>query len=298
MRRTARWCSSLHGCNQCPGSEELQPGLACFRIHESSGCVGAVVVVVVAGVGLGAADAGATRSAVSVRSVSRPANVAAVMPPVSASSARLAAAAPTVGGAPPNIVFVLTDDLPWNLVRYMPNVAKLQAAGTEFSQYFVTDSLCCPSRASIFTGEFPHNTGVFTNTRAGRRLHRVPDAAGTSRTSRSRSRQSATETAMMGKYLNGYEPREGKRAPSRVDRVGRGRQRLSGVQLRPQPGRPGGSLRQGSRRLPDRRAGRDRADVHRQSAAAATPFFIEIATFAPHAPYMPAPRDAAARTPT
>ena len=33
-----------------------------------------------------------------------------------------------------------------------------------FDNYFVTDSLCCPSRSSIFTGRFPHDTGVFTNT--------------------------------------------------------------------------------------------------------------------------------------
>jgi N-acetylglucosamine-6-sulfatase len=33
-----------------------------------------------------------------------------------------------------------------------------------FANYFVTDSLCCPSRSSIFTGMLAHNTGVFTNT--------------------------------------------------------------------------------------------------------------------------------------
>ena len=32
-----------------------------------------------------------------------------------------------------------------------------------FSRYYVTDSLCCPSRSSIFSGRFPHDTGVFTN---------------------------------------------------------------------------------------------------------------------------------------
>src|SRR5436190_18714428 len=63
----------------------------------------------------------------------------------------------------PNVVFVLTDDLAWNLVRYMPHVQQLQRRGLTFSRYFVTDSLCCPSRSSIFTGRFPHDTGVFTN---------------------------------------------------------------------------------------------------------------------------------------
>src|SRR5438477_542913 len=65
--------------------------------------------------------------------------------------------------AKPNIVFVLTDDLAWNLVQYMPHVKRLEKQGATFSNFFVTDSLCCPSRASIFTGRYPHDTGIFTN---------------------------------------------------------------------------------------------------------------------------------------
>ena len=52
----------------------------------------------------------------------------------------------------PNVVFILTDDLSWNLVRFMPHVRQMQRDGLTFDNYFVTDSLCCPSRASIFAG--------------------------------------------------------------------------------------------------------------------------------------------------
>src|SRR5262245_33313709 len=62
-----------------------------------------------------------------------------------------------------NIVFILTDDLTWNLVQYMPHVLQMQQEGVTFAHYFVTDSLCCPSRASIFTGRYPHNTGIYLN---------------------------------------------------------------------------------------------------------------------------------------
>jgi hypothetical protein len=72
------------------------------------------------------------------------------------------AAHPKASGRP-NIVFVLADDLSWNLLKYMPHVRRMRADGATFTRYFVTDSLCCPSRASILTGRLPHNTGVFTN---------------------------------------------------------------------------------------------------------------------------------------
>jgi len=81
-------------------------------------------------------------------------------------SAPSSSAASPGAGARPNVVFVLTDDLAMNLVQYMPHVLALEKAGTTFSNYTVTDSLCCPSRSSIFSGKFPHDTGVFTNTGA------------------------------------------------------------------------------------------------------------------------------------
>src|SRR4051794_21230953 len=65
----------------------------------------------------------------------------------------------------PNVAFILTDALSWNLVnsRFAPHIVALQKRGESFSRYFVSDSLCCPSRSSIFTGLFPHDTKVLTN---------------------------------------------------------------------------------------------------------------------------------------
>src|SRR4051794_13436192 len=120
--------------------------------------------------------------------------------------------APHTAPARPNVVFVLTDDLSWDLVRFMPHVRQMQREGMTFSDYFVTDSLCCPSRASIFTGRYPHNHGVLTNT---------PPTGGFSAFRRGAESQTfATalegagyQTALMGKYLNGYEARGGYVAP-------------------------------------------------------------------------------------
>ena len=72
-------------------------------------------------------------------------------------------ASATHHGSRPNFVFVLTDDLSWNLVSHMPHVLAMERAGTTMSRYYVVDSLCCPSRSAIFTGEYPHDDGVFTN---------------------------------------------------------------------------------------------------------------------------------------
>jgi arylsulfatase A-like enzyme len=65
----------------------------------------------------------------------------------------------------PNIVFILADDFSMNLMsskviaESMPNLVAMMNEGVTFQNYFVTDSLCCPSRSSIFTGKFPHDTG-------------------------------------------------------------------------------------------------------------------------------------------
>ena len=113
-------------------------------------------------------------------------------------------AARTPAGARPNIVFVLTDDLSTDLLPYMPHVAALMHQGTSFSHYYVVDSLCCPSRSAIFTGEYPHDDGVFTNHDADGgyaafNAHRNQD-----RTFAVALHRAGYRTALMGKYLNGY----------------------------------------------------------------------------------------------
>ena len=137
----------------------------------------------------------------------------------------------------PNIVFVLTDDLSSNLVPYMPQVLALQQQGTTFSRYVVTDSLCCPSRASIFTGRYPHSTGVLKNMGADGgfgAFHPVEEKS----TFATALQRIGYRTALMGKYLNGYFPFatvDGAQAlrPARLVGVGGRRRRLSGVQLQP-----------------------------------------------------------------
>ena len=61
----------------------------------------------------------------------------------------------------PNVVFLLTDDLDARLLEEhsanYPNLRKLAEEGTTFENAFVTDPLCCPSRATFLRGQYSHN---------------------------------------------------------------------------------------------------------------------------------------------
>lgn len=66
---------------------------------------------------------------------------------------------------PPNIIFILTDDMRASDLQYMPNVQRLLVdQGTKFTKAWVTRSLCCPSRATTLRGQYTHNHDVWTDT--------------------------------------------------------------------------------------------------------------------------------------
>ncbi len=65
----------------------------------------------------------------------------------------------------PNVIMFTTDD---QTVRDMMVMPKTQAlignAGATFLHAYASDPLCCPSRVTVQTGEYAHNTGVLGNT--------------------------------------------------------------------------------------------------------------------------------------
>jgi N-acetylglucosamine-6-sulfatase len=63
-----------------------------------------------------------------------------------------------------NVVFILTDDMTTSELSAMPNVQSLLAAqGTSFNEAYVSFPLCCPSRATMMSGQYMHNHGVHGN---------------------------------------------------------------------------------------------------------------------------------------
>jgi len=198
----------------------------------------------------------------------------------------------------PNVVFVLTDDLSSDLLPYMPNVRRLQARGTTFSNYFVTDSLCCPSRASILTGQYPHNTGIFRNTGADGGFLAFY-ARGLEQQTYATSLQAAGyRTALMGKYLNQYSPSRIRTAlggpyvpPGWTDwTVAGDGYRGFGYRL----ARTVRVVRHGfrARDYLTNVLARQGLEFVGDSVAERAPFMLNVWTFAPHAPAIPAPRDA------
>jgi arylsulfatase A-like enzyme len=66
---------------------------------------------------------------------------------------------------PPNIIFILTDDMRASDLQYMPNVQRLLVdQGTKFTKAWVTRSLCCPSRATTLRGQYTHNHDMWDDT--------------------------------------------------------------------------------------------------------------------------------------
>ncbi len=104
-----------------------------------------------------------------------------------------------------NVVVILADDLSNNLVPYMRNVKAMSRDGANFTNYYVTDSLCCPSRSSIFTGEFPHNTHVLANKPPMGGVQSFNQHGGRQAVYAKTLQGAGYETGMMGKYINGYE---------------------------------------------------------------------------------------------
>lgn len=68
-------------------------------------------------------------------------------------------------GTPPNILFLIADDLGWADVGFhgseiqTPNLDRLARAGVEFGQHYATPT-CSPTRTAILSGRFPGRYGV------------------------------------------------------------------------------------------------------------------------------------------
>ena len=105
----------------------------------------------------------------------------------------------------PNIVFVLTDDqMPGTEQRMRALQNNIVSEGVRFSNTLSTDPLCCPGRATIQRGQYPHNTQIYGNS--------LPQGGWAKFQNRGEHRStiatwldsSTYQTGLFGKYMNNY----------------------------------------------------------------------------------------------
>ena len=80
--------------------------------------------------------------------------------------------------APPNIVFVLLDDVRYDdLVDHpfvdLPNLDRLAGEGVSFQRFFTSAPLCSPSRAVFMTGQYAHRNGIIDNGERAELSHQI-----------------------------------------------------------------------------------------------------------------------------
>ena len=192
----------------------------------------------------------------------------------------------------PNIVFILSDDEDVAINAFMTRSRPiLQDAGATFANAFVTYPLCGPSRTSILTGLYPHNTGILGNEpplggfRTFRRL------GGESETVATWLQAAGYRTAFYGKYLNGYGATDAP-APG-WDEWHAGNNHGYGnfdYELN-ENGEVVAYGHEPADYLTDVIAGKAASDIRRW-AEAGDPFFLYVSPFSIHSPYVPAPRHA------
>jgi arylsulfatase A-like enzyme len=214
----------------------------------------------------------------------------------------VAGSIPKVAGAPtakPNIVFILTDDMRKDDLRYMPKTKTLlQERGMSFENAFVSNPICCPSRATTMTGQYSHNTGVWNNGDAGMGgLYRYRMNGYEQDNMATRLDAAGYRTALFGKYLNGYKgtlPDGARYVPPGWDRwfatVDPTTYNFYNYDIS-----DNGTITHFGTSQSDYKTDvlkRKTKTFINNSASLGTPFFAYVAPIAPHGPATPAPRDA------
>jgi arylsulfatase A-like enzyme len=197
---------------------------------------------------------------------------------------------------PPNVVLILTDDLALEDVNedsleHMPNLRSLMKQGTTFENAFVTNSACCPSRATILRGQYTHNHQVLHNKPPLGGAERFRILGGDNSTVATWLQERGYRTAFFGKYLNAYY---GDYVPPGWDEW----YAVSGNFLSNDLNENGHIIRYDPDRYHLDDVLSERASDYVERTAGADPpffttdrpFFMWIGTKAPHQPANPAPR--------
>jgi N-acetylglucosamine-6-sulfatase len=104
-------------------------------------------------------------------------------------------------------VVLQTDNLSYamveRLIKHYPEIQRLENNGADFARSYVTNSLCCPSRATFLTGRYSHNTGVMDNTKldGGVKAFKLVESEPLPVS----LKEAGYTTGYVGRYLTGYD---------------------------------------------------------------------------------------------
>ncbi len=177
--------------------------------------------------------------------------------------------------APRNVIVVMADDMALSQLEYMPTVQGfLGAKGVTYTNNFAVQPLCCPSRATFLTGQYPHNHGVRANVPPTGGFENLP-----ADTLNLWMQDAGYRTAWVGKYLNGYGTQNPRLVPPGWDewRVIAGRFDYYRYDLN-----VNGNVRRHGSRPADYQTdvlARGATRIFRQSKG---PLFMVVSPFAPH----------------
>ncbi len=113
---------------------------------------------------------------------------------------------PAQAAGKPNVVVIDVDDMRYDEMWAMPKTRAL-LQGTDFTNSYVSTSLCCPSRSAFLSGQYATNNRVFNNYGYLNFAHNNTLGAW--------MRNAGYHTSLIGKYMNGYGC--GKAAPAGWD---------------------------------------------------------------------------------
>lgn len=200
------------------------------------------------------------------------------------------ALAQEVPSTPPNVVVIVTDDQRFDTLWAMPVVEReLVARGASFPDAFVVNPICCPSRASILTGEYSHTSGVYRQTPPFGRFEWFRDGS----TLATWLHDAGYTTGLFGKYIDGYQH------PGLTGYVPPGWDRWEGfvhAGYLDDKLSVDGTIRSFGEAPQDYSTDVLAHDAEAFIRGADGPLFLYLATAAPHAPAIPAPQDQGAFT--
>lgn len=185
-----------------------------------------------------------------------------------------------------NIVLIVTDDQRANTMDQMPlTMSLLGNQGVQFVNALSTDPLCCPARATIFSGLYSHNHGVLSNTKA----YAAPAFRDES-TIATWLQAAGYRTALFGKYLNYYDLKQPWPYKPPGWSVWAAFKRTNYYGYRLVEGRKEVYYNGAANNYSTRVLGA-KAVAFIDSTPPGVPFFLEFAPFAPHDPATPANQD-------